>query len=107
LAEAWYVSVQLHNLFSDLLFARTSNIQPDPSNFILAGNFIIHLGNILARQFVKIPLVQQLEVRRQQFWIKEVFEAINKGKKWDEAQAAISTENDKIIAVRFLRYDVR
>ena len=60
--------------------------------------FVIpNLGNILARQFVKIPSVQQLEVRRQQVWIKAVFEAINKGKSWDEAQAAISSENDKLI----------
>ncbi len=60
--------------------------------------FVIpNLGNILARQFVKIPSVQQLEVRRQQFWIKEVFEAINKGKDWKEAEANISSENDKLI----------
>lgn len=61
--------------------------------------FVIpNLGNILARQFVKIPSVQQLEVRRQQVWIKEVFERINKGKSWDEAQANISSENNKLIA---------
>ncbi len=61
--------------------------------------FVIpNLGNILARQFVKIPSVQQLEVRRQQFWIKEVFDAINKGKSWDQAQATISSENDKLIS---------
>jgi ABC-type transport system involved in multi-copper enzyme maturation permease subunit len=57
-----------------------------------------NLGNILARQFIKIQSVQQLEVRRQQFWIKEVFEAINKGKSWEQAQAAISSENDKLIS---------
>ncbi len=61
--------------------------------------FVIpNLGNILARQFVKIPSVQQLEVKRQQVWIKEVFERINKGKSWEEAQAAISSENNKLIA---------
>jgi ABC-type transport system involved in multi-copper enzyme maturation permease subunit len=61
--------------------------------------FVIpNLGNILARQFVKIPSVQQLEVKRQQVWIKEVFERMNKGKSWDEAQAAISLENNKLIA---------
>jgi len=60
--------------------------------------FVIpNLGNILARQFIKIPSVQQLEVRRQQFWIKEVFEAINEGKNWEEAQVNISSENDKLI----------
>lgn len=59
---------------------------------------IPNLGNILARQFVRIPSVQQLEVRRQQVWIKEVFERINKGKSWDEAQANINSENEKIIA---------
>ncbi len=60
--------------------------------------FVIpNLGNILARQFVKIPSVQQLEVRRQQVWIKEVFERINKGKNWEEVQATISSENDKIL----------
>ena len=57
-----------------------------------------NLGNILARQFIKIPSVQQLEVRRQQVWIKEIFERINKGKSWEEAQANISSENDKLIS---------
>lgn len=60
--------------------------------------FVIpNLGNILARQFVKIASVQQLEVRRQQVWIKEIFERINKGKSWEQAQANISSENDKLI----------
>lgn len=59
---------------------------------------IPNLGNILARQFVKIPSVQQLEMRRQQIWIKEVFDRINKGKDWDEAQATMSSENDKLMA---------
>jgi len=60
--------------------------------------FVIpNLGNILARQFIKIPSVQQLEVRRQQVWIKEVFERINKGKDWSEVQTTISSENDKLI----------
>jgi len=60
--------------------------------------FVIpNLGNILARQFVKIPSVQQLELRRQQLWIKEVFEAINKGKDWKQAEANISSENDRLI----------
>ncbi len=61
--------------------------------------FVIpNLGNILARQFVNIPSVEQLEVRRQQVWIKEVFDRINKGKDWTEVQTTISTENDKLIA---------
>lgn len=61
--------------------------------------FVIpNLGNILAKQFVKIPSVQQLAVKRQQFWIKEVFEAINRTKNWNDAQATISSENDKLIA---------
>ena len=38
---------------------------------------IPNLGNILARQLVQIPTVQQLELKRQHFWIKEVFEACN------------------------------
>ena len=61
--------------------------------------FVIpNLGNILARQFIKIPSVQQLEIRRQQVWIKEVFERINKGKDWTEVQTTINAENDKLIA---------
>jgi len=61
--------------------------------------FVIpNLGNILARQFVKIPSVQQLEVKRQQFWIKEVFEAIHQKQDWNNAQSTISSENDKLIA---------
>jgi ABC-type transport system involved in multi-copper enzyme maturation permease subunit len=68
--------------------------------------FVIpNLGNILARQLIKIPSVQQLEVRRQQVWIKEVFERINKGKDWTDVQTTISTENDKLIADYRIRFN--
>ena len=59
---------------------------------------IPNLGNILARQFVEIPTVQQLEVKREQIWIKPIFEACNKTQNWNEAYATINSENDKLIA---------
>jgi ABC-type transport system involved in multi-copper enzyme maturation permease subunit len=38
---------------------------------------IPNLGNILARQLVRIPTVQQLELEREQSWLKMVFEHEN------------------------------
>jgi ABC-type transport system involved in multi-copper enzyme maturation permease subunit len=61
--------------------------------------FVIpNLGNILAGQFVKTPSVQQLEVKRQHIWIKEVFDIINNGKDRQDALDNISSENDKLAA---------
>lgn len=71
---------------------------------------IPNLGNILGRQFVKLPSVQQLEVSRNQIWIKQVFEMLNGlkiEKDSDEAQrnkgfqdllSTINSENDKLIS---------
>jgi len=67
--------------------------------------FIPNLGNILARQFVEIPTVQQLEVKRSQIWIKEVFERINREKNAREVVGAINSENDKLIADYRNRFD--
>jgi len=63
-----------------------------------------NLGNTLARQFVEIPSVQQLEVRREHIWIKEVFEASQKRKQgtvtetsMNDMLSAINSENDRLI----------
>jgi ABC-type transport system involved in multi-copper enzyme maturation permease subunit len=65
--------------------------------------FIIpNLGNILARQFVRIPTVQQLELKLEQSWIKKRFE-ISKvddsegddSERW-EIVRRIRAENDKL-----------
>jgi len=66
---------------------------------------IPNLGNILARQFVEIPTVQQLEVKRSQIWIKEVFERINREKNYREVMGSINSENDKLIADYRNRFD--
>jgi len=69
--------------------------------------FVIpNLGNILARQLVEIPSVHRLEVRRQQIWIKEVFEMTNMGLRSREdfqeaikkVTSTINSENDRLIA---------
>jgi len=57
-----------------------------------------NLGNILAKQFVQIPSVQQLEMRRQHIWIKEVFERIHNPKKRTETESNINRENDMLMA---------
>ncbi|MCE5251675.1 ABC transporter permease [bacterium] len=63
-----------------------------------------NLGNTLARQFVKIQSVQQLELIRNRTWIKAVFEAItarrrgDKSASFDNAMRSINNENDKLIA---------
>ena len=67
--------------------------------------FIPNLGNVLARQLVEIPTVQQLEVKRSQIWIKEVFERINRGKNSREVVRSINSENDKLIADYRNRFD--
>jgi ABC-type transport system involved in multi-copper enzyme maturation permease subunit len=67
--------------------------------------FIPNLGSILARQFVEIPTVQQLELKRSQIWIKEVFERINRGKNSREVVGSINSENDKLIADYRNRFD--
>ena len=67
--------------------------------------FIPNLGSILARQFVEIPTVQQLEVKRSQIWIKEVFERINRDKNYREVMGSINSENDKLIADYRNRFD--
>ena len=59
---------------------------------------IPNLGNILARQLVEIPTVQQLEVKRQQFWVKEAFELSNQKQNLNDAAKAINSKNDKLIA---------
>jgi ABC-type transport system involved in multi-copper enzyme maturation permease subunit len=66
---------------------------------------IPNLGNILARQFVKIPTVQQLEVKREHFWVKEVFEACNQRQNFIEAMKNIGPKNDKLIADYRNRFD--
>ena len=70
--------------------------------------FVIpNLGNILARQFVEIPTVQQLEVKREHIWIKEVFD-LNRDMRRVNEQAPrmeifqrtlsnINSENDELI----------
>ncbi|MHC4455741.1 MAG: ABC transporter permease [Planctomycetota bacterium] len=57
---------------------------------------IPNLGNILARQLVQIPTVQQLELKREQSWIKQMFEIY----RVDDSErmkivSRIGAENDK------------
>ncbi len=82
--------------------------------------FVIpNLGNILARQFVTIPSVQQLEVKREHIWIKEVFDLNQQMKQVDRSQPRneaindvmsktlnnINSENDRLIADYRTRFD--
>ncbi len=67
--------------------------------------FVPNLGSILARQFVEIPTIQQLEVKRSHIWIKEVFEACNQKQNFTQAYEAINLENDKLIADYRNRFD--
>ena len=72
--------------------------------------FVIpNLGNTLARQFVKIPSIHQLEMKRQHIWIKEVFNLVNNIKPRDRTISKqkeglnyvleeINSENDKLMS---------
>jgi len=58
---------------------------------------IPNLGNILARQLVQIPTVQQLELKREQSWIKQLFEIGRlDGSQRRELVKRNTIENDKL-----------
>ena len=58
---------------------------------------IPNLGNIMARQFVEIPTVQQLELKREQSWIKDIFErSRSDDSEHREIYRRIKEENDKL-----------
>jgi len=58
---------------------------------------IPNLGNIMARQFVEIPTVQQLELKREQSWIKQFFEKHRvDDSEYREIDSRIRAENDKL-----------
>lgn len=66
---------------------------------------IPNLGNILARQLVEIPTVQQLEIKREQFWIKEAFDLNNQKQNLTDAVKVINSKNDKLVADYRNRYN--
>jgi ABC-type transport system involved in multi-copper enzyme maturation permease subunit len=58
---------------------------------------IPNLGNILARQFVEIPTVQQLELKREQSWTKNRFEKRRADRsEHEEMDRRMRAENDKL-----------
>jgi len=58
---------------------------------------IPNLGNILARQFVEIPTVQQLELKREHSWIKNRFEKRRADRsEHEEMDSRMRAENDKL-----------
>jgi len=58
---------------------------------------IPNLGNILARQFVEIPTVQQLELKREQSWTKNRFEKRRADRsEHEEMDSRMRAENDKL-----------
>ena len=58
---------------------------------------IPNLGNILARQFVEIPTVQQLELKREQSWTKNRFEKRRAVRsEHEEMDSRMREENDKL-----------
>jgi ABC-type transport system involved in multi-copper enzyme maturation permease subunit len=58
---------------------------------------IPNLGNILARQFVEIPTVQQLELKREQSWTKNRFEKRRVDRsEHEEMDSRMRAENDKL-----------
>jgi ABC-type transport system involved in multi-copper enzyme maturation permease subunit len=66
---------------------------------------IPNLGNILARQLVEIPTVQQLEEKRSHIWIKETFE-LGKGTiDYKTRQELINSQNNKLIDDYRNRFD--
>jgi len=58
---------------------------------------IPNLGNILARQFVRIPTVQQLELKREQSWTKNRFEKRRVDRfEHEKMDSRMMAENDKL-----------
>lgn len=56
-----------------------------------------NLGNILAKQLIQIPSVQQLEVQRQHIWIKQVFDRIHGRVNPGDFENNINRENDLLM----------
>jgi ABC-type transport system involved in multi-copper enzyme maturation permease subunit len=100
LSSVLYLAVffSLGLLISCLTHHSSSSLVISLFLWVMLVFFIPNLGNILARQFVEIPTVQQLEVKRSQIWIKEAFDASNQKQNFDQAYEAVNLENDKLIS---------
>ena len=66
-----------------------------------------NLGNILAKQFVDVPSVQQLEIRRQHIWIKHVFDRIQGRVPSGDVEANINRENEMLMADYRMKFERR
>lgn len=66
-----------------------------------------NLGNILAKQFVDVPSVQQLEIRRQHIWIKHVFDRIQGRVPSGDVEANINRENEMLMADYRMKFEKR
>ena len=113
-------------LISCLTYTSASSIVFSLFLWALIVFVVPNLGNTLARQFVKIPSVQQLEMKCEHIWIKAVFERITAGgtgnrlETWNNLRKRLRlglTYWEILLAfnilffagafVKFIRYDVR
>lgn len=100
LSSVLYIAIffSLGLLVSALVYRASSSLVICLCVWALLVFVIPNLGNTIARQLVAVPSVQQLEVRRQHIWIKEVFERIQGQKSGYEVLNNINLENDKLMA---------
>ena len=107
LSSVIYLAVffSLGLLISCLTHRSSSSLVISLFLWVMLVFLIPNLGNILARQLVEIPTVQQLEVKRSHIWIKETFE-LGKGTiDYKTRQELINSRNDKLIADYRNRFD--
>ena len=107
LSSVIYLAVffSLGLLISCLTHRSSSSLVISLFLWVMLVFLIPNLGNILARQLVEIPTVQQLEVKRSHIWIKESFE-LGKGTiDYKTRQELINSQNDKLIADYRNRFD--
>jgi len=107
LSSVIYLAVffSLGLLISCLTHRSSSSLVISLFLWVMLVFLIPNLGNILARQLVEMPTVQQLEVKRSHIWIKETFE-LGKGTiDRKTRQELINSRNDKLIADYRNRFD--
>jgi ABC-type transport system involved in multi-copper enzyme maturation permease subunit len=90
-------------LISSLTHSSATSLVLSLFTWVLIVFVMPNLGNAAARQAVRLPSVQQLEMKRAHIWVREVFLTIQAMKKGDRSRdftqvmKTIHEENDKLI----------
>lgn len=105
LSSVFYLAFffSLGMFISSITYTSASSLVLSLSAWALIVFVMPNLGNAAARQTVRLPSIQQLEMKREHIWIREVFliiQAMKKGDRSRDIQQAMKTihnENDLLI----------